>query len=94
MGFAAKWLSPAGRLAVILPWGMEHTATSAARQHDLWVARCCYVKGRVGGEVKRVLLEFVKEATPVEQTTLAIETAPLQYTDEYCALTKDFYLKG
>lgn len=94
MAFAAQWLTPAGRLSVILPLEMEHTATSVARQHGLFVARSCYVRGRVGGEVKRVLLEFVKAAVPVEQTTLAIETAPLQYTDEYRALTKDFYLKG
>ncbi len=92
MAFTARWLSSTGKLALILPIEMESNAKGAAGECGLYAAKCCYVKGTVGGETKRVLLTFTKEKASPRISEIAIETAPLQYTDEYKELTKDFYL--
>ncbi len=92
MGFAARWLAENGKLAMVLPADMEAAAVQVATTAHLHVARCCYVKGTITGETKRVLMEFTQQPAQPAISHLAIETAPLQYTDAYKALTKDFYL--
>jgi tRNA1Val (adenine37-N6)-methyltransferase len=52
------------------------------------------VKGTATTEIKRSLLAFNRKNSidlPIEE--LIIETSRHQYTPEYIALTKDFYLK-
>lgn len=92
MYFAAQWLTPQGRLALVLPADMEQACLAAAQPQALYVQRCCYVKGTADGDNKRILIELGSEAIEPNLSHLAIETAPLQYTTEYRALTKDFYL--
>jgi tRNA1Val (adenine37-N6)-methyltransferase len=92
MAFAAQWLTSEGKLALVLPTDMEAAANEAALSQGLHVASICYVKGTIGGETKRVLLSFGRSNEEPTIAHLAIETAPLLYTDEYRALTNDFYL--
>lgn len=92
MNFATKHLSNKGRLALILPTDLEANAIATAAQCGLHPQKCCYVKGTVGGETKRVMMSIGREEIDVVIEQLAIETAPLQYTDEYRQLTKEFYL--
>lgn len=92
MGFATKHLSNNGHLALILPTDLEANAIAAATICGLHPQKCCYVRGTVGGETKRIMMSFGRKKIDVKVEQLAIETAPLQYTDEYRQLTKDFYL--
>jgi tRNA1Val (adenine37-N6)-methyltransferase len=92
MAFAAKWLTDNGKLALVLPTDMEAAAKLAALNNGLYPDNVCYVKGTIDGETKRVLLSFGHSNLQPMVTHLAIETAPLLYTEEYRALTKDFYL--
>lgn len=92
MDYAQEWLAYNGRLCLILPFDMEMAANQAAEKASLYPTRCCYVKGTIDGETKRVLMEFGRQRAQPQISHLAIETAPLQYTEEYKALTKDFYL--
>jgi tRNA1Val (adenine37-N6)-methyltransferase len=55
----------------------------------------CNVHPVEGGAVKRVMAEFARRKTSaIDNETIAIERGRRgDYTDEYRALTKDFYLK-
>ncbi len=47
-----------------------------------------------GAAPKRLLWELVpRQGVEAERTRLAIEHSPLDYTDEYRRLCRDFYLK-
>lgn len=92
MAFAAIWLTDLGKLALILPTDMETVAISTAALHGLYPVRCCYVKGTVGGETKRVMLSFGRTEVVTSKTIIAIETAPLHYSEAYKEITKAFYL--
>lgn len=88
-----KLLAPAGRFSAILPFAAEVAFLNEAGSAGLYPSRITRVKGNPKAPVKRSLLEFSREAGPCEQNTLTIERARHQYTPEYTALTRDFYLK-
>jgi tRNA1Val (adenine37-N6)-methyltransferase len=92
MVFAAQWLALQGKLALVLPIDMERMAKEAALNQGLHLDHICYIKGTVASETKRVLLSFGRSDSEPIVSHLAIETAPLIYTEDYKALTKDFYL--
>ncbi len=87
-------LSPEGRFALILPT-TEMQLFEREVNKKLFTTRRCEVYSMEGGTVKRIMCEF--QLTPPNETThetLTIEAHQhLQYTDEYRALTKEFYLK-
>lgn len=92
MAFASTHLASRGLLSIVIPTNMENKALAAANKCGLYAATCCYVSGRVGGEIKRVLVSFGREEVNPLVTDIAIETSPLQYTAAFKQLTKDFYL--
>jgi len=87
-------LSENGIFAVIIPFASEVKFINLARDYDLFPIKITRVKGTPTTEIKRSLLAFSRnqpEYFPIDE--LVIETARHQYTPEYIALTKDFYLK-
>lgn len=92
MHFSTRYLSNNGRLALILPIDLEANAIDAAELMGLHPQQCCYVKGTAGGETKRAMMSFGRDEIEMLTEQLTIETSPLQYSDEYRQLTKDFYL--
>jgi tRNA1Val (adenine37-N6)-methyltransferase len=88
-----KLLAPKGRFSVILPFAAEAAFIKEAGSAGLYPSRRTRVKGNPTAPVKRSLLEFTREAGPCEEHTLTIEWERHQYTPEYTALTRDFYLK-
>ena len=87
-----RLLDEDGRFALILPTTEFEKYLSITR---LYLVRRCDVYPKIGADVKRVMAEFTKrEATAVKHETVTIEVEKRgDYTDEYRALTKDFYLK-
>ncbi len=87
------FLSDNGIFSVIVPFKEEEKIISLCKERDLFPLKITRVKGTPTTEIKRSLLAFSR----IEQTQLidelVIETARHQYTPEYIALTKDFYLK-
>lgn len=87
------FLSDHGIFSVIVPFKEEEKIISLCKERDLFPLKITRVKGTPTTEIKRSLLAFSR----IEQTQLidelVIETARHQYTPEYIALTKDFYLK-
>ncbi len=87
-------LSENGVFAVIIPFHEEKRFIALARDFDLFPFKITRVKGTPTTDIKRSLLAFsFTQKEPIEQNELIIETARHQYTEEYIALTKDFYLK-
>lgn len=87
-------LSENGIFSVIIPFKEEAKFIAMAHDFDLFPLKITRVKGSPTTEIKRSLLAFSRktlEDFAVEE--LVIETARHVYTEDYIALTKEFYLK-
>ena len=87
-----RLLAENGKFALILPVTEFEKYLSLTQ---LYIVRRCDVYSIEGGAVKRVMGEFAKQKpTKVAHETLAIEVENRgEFSAEYRALTKDFYLK-
>ena len=91
---ASVLLSENGIFSVIIPFKEEEKFIALAAACDLFPFKITRIKGTPTTEIKRSLLAFSfveKTNFPIDE--LIIETARHQYTEDYIALTKDFYLK-
>ena len=89
----SHFLSDTGKFALILPYKTEHDFIEEASIIGLFANRILRVKGHDTSKFKRSLIEFSYQKTAVDTSELVIETGRHQYTEDYIALTKDFYLK-
>jgi tRNA1Val (adenine37-N6)-methyltransferase len=78
---------------VILPYKEETKFIDLAKEFELYPFKSTRVKGTPTTEIKRSLLAFSRIEKAILNDELIIETARHQYTEDYIALTKDFYLK-
>ncbi len=87
-----RLLHEAGRFAIILP---EVEFGKFLMLTQLHLVRRCNVHSVEGGAIKRVMGEFAKQSTvETMYENIAIEVAKRgEFSEEYRALTKDFYLK-
>lgn len=96
---SSSLLRPGGHFSVILPFETGNRFVTTAGIYGLALTRRTAVRSLPEVQPKRVLLEFRKpyqnNATPATtEDELLIEHSPGgNYTDEYRALTADFYLK-
>jgi tRNA1Val (adenine37-N6)-methyltransferase len=88
-----KLLHKEGRFAVILPPEQAEITLAIASQNDLHLVRQTVVFTTPTSPVRRCLMEFSKTEHTPENSELVIEYSSNNFTEEYCALTKDFYLK-
>lgn len=87
-------LSEDGVLAVIIPHKEEANFLTVAKEFELYPLKITRVQGTPMTEVKRSLLALSRSNKANYPTDLlVIETDRHNYTDEYIALTRDFYLK-
>jgi tRNA1Val (adenine37-N6)-methyltransferase len=90
---AALLLSDNGIFSVIIPFKEEAKFVSMCKELNLFPLQITRVKGTPTSDIKRSLMAFCRiEQTPLIDE-LTIEISRHQYTPEYIALTKDFYLK-
>ena len=87
-----RLLAESGRFALILP---EPEFERYTEQSQLHLVRRCNVHSVEGGAIKRVMGEFSKDKpAKIEIESLAIEVERRgEFSADYRALTKDFYLK-
>ncbi|UWX55390.1 methyltransferase [Maribacter litopenaei] len=90
---ASKLLSDEGRFSVIIPYKESEEFIKLAYGKGLYAMRTCNVKGHKDAPYKRSLIEFSRTKVVVKKEELTIEKERHLYTNEYVALTKDFYLK-
>lgn len=95
-------LSENGIFTVIIPYKEEKKFIALANHFELYPFKITRVKGTPNAEIKRSLIAFSRvrkysgDSEQAKQTAvdeLIIETSRHQYTEDYIALTKDFYLK-
>ena len=87
-------LSENGILAVIIPFKEEERFLALANEFELYTTKITHVKGTPTTEIKRSLLALSRnkiDTPPIDE--LIIEIGRHEYTPEYIALTKEFYLK-
>ncbi len=87
-------LSENGILAVIIPSKEEERFLAIANEFELYPTKITHMKGTPTSEIKRSLLALSRnKTTNFSIDELIIEIGRHEYTPEYTALTKDFYLK-
>jgi tRNA1Val (adenine37-N6)-methyltransferase len=87
-----KLLSVGGLFAAILPYRNEEYFVEEAKQAGLHLIRVTRVKGTPQSGYKRSLLAFSRSVNEVKVEELVIEKKRHEYTSEYIALCRNFYL--
>lgn len=93
MEFAARHLSAAGRLSVVLPSDQEFATLRYARMCGLHLSHLLRVRTVERKQPKRFIATFVTAPCECHPQMLTIMEKG-KYTDEYISLVKDFYLFG
>lgn len=90
---AKRLLAEHGVLSLILPAEAESTILAQAAKLNFFPTRLVHVYSKPGKPVKRILLELQKRNDqPCEESHFYIESESSPRSDEYTALTKEFYL--
>ncbi len=89
----AELLTSKGRFSVIIPSEQTEEFIQIAEGQGLYPSRLTQIITRPGLSPKRSLMEFRKTAQNIQSDELTIELERHVYSEEYIALTKDFYLK-
>ena len=89
--FSAEWLTPAGRLSLILPADQEVAILRTAASFGLYPFRIIRIKGAPRKPVKRIILEFSQTRGQVAEESLTLQDGPSR-SAQYAELTQEFYL--
>jgi tRNA1Val (adenine37-N6)-methyltransferase len=89
----SRLLHAEGTFSVIIPTDGMDVFLSTALRYGLHLSRQTLVHTKPGAIPKRVLLAFRRQPVQCVVNDLTIELSRHVYSDEYTALTKDFYLK-
>jgi len=89
---SASLLSPQGKVALILPFDRWETAHSLAIENQLFLSRKTIVSSLQNQPPKRVLSEYSFINQSPTETAFYIGKTKQDYSDEYQALTEEFYL--
>jgi len=89
---SASLLNPQGKIAFILPFDLWEQAHSLAIENQLFLCRKSLVSSIRNQPPKRVLLEFSLTERGITENSFYIGEEKQTYSDEYRALTEDFYL--
>lgn len=91
---AANLLQENGRIALILPAEQLQEVEDLAKNNGLYLSRLCQIKPNPVKSDFRILVEMTNKPTTLQEENLMIEFEKHHdYTPEYRALTRDFYLK-
>lgn len=94
IGNALLLLKPTGRICIILPVNEGLRCVDFALTRGLFCSRQVKVYPKPNADVKRLLLEFSLIQKPRVESELVIESdVRHQYSTEFTALAKDYYLK-
>jgi tRNA1Val (adenine37-N6)-methyltransferase len=88
---AARLLSPAGRLSLILPYQEAITFVELAERYELFCTRRYHFRTRIEKAVERTLLEFCSIREPVDEGELLLYDKGVEWSATYRNLVSDFY---
>ncbi|HET8809535.1 MAG TPA: methyltransferase [Flavobacteriaceae bacterium] len=89
----SKLLFETGIFCVIVPYKNQEEFIRLANANNLRLQRLTTVQGNPTSTIKRSLLQFGFKEKELVSDRLIIEKSRHDYTEDYIALTKDFYLK-
>ena len=92
LDFAKERLTENGRISLVLPAETEPPLTRHARMCGLHLFRIVRVRTVPRKQPIRIIAEFSFERCPSPSDETLIIQSEGRYTDEYLALTRDFYL--
>ncbi len=90
---ASSLLSPSGHLDIIIPADAGSTVLRLADSYRFHLMRLSRVYTKPDKPCRRLLCSFSLAQLPCVEETLCIENASGGFTEDYIALTRDFYLK-
>lgn len=90
---AVRLLKPTGKLSIILPYTEGHQCIARALRHDLFCVRQTNFRTRAGKPIERLLLTFAFKMSPVDHGEILLYNGDNDWSSEYRALTREFYLK-
>lgn len=90
---SAHLLDEQGRVCIIIPTEAEKLVIDTAWRCKLYPSRRLHVFTKPSKPSRRVLISFGHQEQVCIEETLCIEVEHHQFTPEYIALTRDFYLK-
>lgn len=93
IGKVSELLTSDGQFSIILPAEQTEDLIRVAGEKGLHPSRQTWVITRPGLSPKRILMEFRKIPVTLQPDELVIELERHVYSEEYIALTKEFYLK-
>ena len=93
IGKVSELLTSDGRFSIILPAEQTEDLIRVSGEKGLHPSRQTWVITRPGLSPKRILMEFRKIPVTLQPDELVIELERHVYSEEYIALTKEFYLK-
>ena len=86
-------LHPEGKISLVLPADKEERLRSLTRVHQLYFNRCARVFPDENKLAHRILVELSFHPQPGQVESIYIRKAENgEYTDQYRAITRDFYL--
>ncbi|QIA77658.1 tRNA1(Val) (adenine(37)-N6)-methyltransferase [Rodentibacter caecimuris] len=88
--WAAKRLSAKGKISFVLPY---EAAKTLEKLTALYCVKQTEIITKIGKSPQRMLITFAKQPQELEHNQIMIYNEKNCYTDEFIALTKDFYLK-
>ena len=89
---ASKLLAPEGRLSLIVPYSAATDVIGEGVMNNLYLSRRTDVRTTPMKPAKRVMLEFSRKTQPAAHDMLTLRDKEGSMSDEYRALTEDFYL--
>ncbi|MGM9859906.1 MAG: tRNA1(Val) (adenine(37)-N6)-methyltransferase [Muribaculaceae bacterium] len=92
INYSRQALDPAGVLAMIVPAEQYDSIVEHAAFAGLNISRVCYVVTAPAKEPKRLLIELTPAPAVCHREQLTIRDAAGRFTEQYCALTRDFHL--
>lgn len=90
---ASNLLSETGRIAIIYPYSDKELILKYSELCGLYITRLTSVKGDASKSYKRVLVELSKRKQSFQENELIIEESRNNYTEDFKALVKEFYIK-
>jgi tRNA1Val (adenine37-N6)-methyltransferase len=88
-------LTPDGRFCVVLPYLEGLRFREMANSYHLFCTKMTDIKPKEGKAVERLLLQFERSVKRLEKDELVIQNGGVnEWTEEFRALTGEFYLKA
>jgi tRNA1Val (adenine37-N6)-methyltransferase len=90
----SQLLVPEGKFSVILPFTEGRQFIRLAEGLGFFLSRKMSFRSRQDKPIERLLIEFSRTAGDVKEEELVLYVKNEEWTEEYRALTRDFYLKA